>query len=75
MLNYIRAIYIDADHSYEGVKRDIQAGISKVKHDGFLVFNDYTYWSPAECLPYGVIQAVNELCLEGEWEMIYFALA
>ena len=73
--SYFDFVYIDADHSYEGVKRDIQAGISKVKHDGFLVFNDYTYWSPAECMPYGVIQAVNELCLEGEWEMIYFALA
>ena len=73
--DYFDFIYIDADHSYHGVKRDIQAGKSKVKDDGFLLFNDYTYWSPAECTPYGVIQAVNELCIEEDWEMIYFALA
>jgi len=66
-------IYIDGDHSYNGVKKDIEAGKSKVKKDGFLIFNDYTYWSPCECMEYGVIQAVNELCREDDWKMIYFA--
>jgi hypothetical protein len=73
--SYFDFIYIDGDHSYQGVKRDIEAGKSKVKRDGFLIFNDYTYWSPVECMPYGVIQAVNELCLQDGWEMAYFALA
>jgi hypothetical protein len=72
---YFDFIYVDGDHQYEGVRRDIEAGKSKVKPAGFLVFNDYTYWSPVECMPYGVIQAVNELCLEGGWKMKYFALA
>lgn len=72
---YFDFIYIDADHSYQGVKRDIQAAKTKVKEDGFLIFNDYTYWSPSECINYGVIQAVNELCVQENWEMIYFALA
>jgi hypothetical protein len=73
--NYFDFVYIDGDHSYEGVKRDIQAVRSKIKEHGFIIFNDYTYWSPAECMRYGVIQAVNELCLEEDWEIIYFALA
>jgi hypothetical protein len=72
--SYFDFIYIDGDHSYQGVKKDVQAGKSKVKDDGFLIFNDYTYWSPAECVVYGIVQAVNELCLEENWEMIYFAL-
>lgn len=38
-------IYIDADHSYEGVKKDISVACRKVKHDGILIFNDYIYWS------------------------------
>ncbi len=67
-------IYLDADHSYDGVKRDIEAARAKVKPDGFLLFNDYTYWSPCECLPYGVVQAVNELCIADDWEMVFFAL-
>jgi hypothetical protein len=67
-------IYIDADHSYQGVKRDLEAARTKIKDEGFLVFNDYTYWSPAECQRYGVIRAVNELCLAEDWEFSYFAL-
>jgi hypothetical protein len=73
--NYFDFIYVDADHSYQGVKRDIAAGASKVKRDGFLLFNDYTYWSPVENITYGVVRAVNELCIEDDWGMAYFALA
>lgn len=72
---YFDFIYIDADHTYEGVKRDTEVSKHKVKEKGILIFNDYTYWSPMECMRYGVIRAVNELCLEEDWEMIYFALS
>lgn len=72
--HYFDFIYIDADHSYEGVKRDIEVAKQKIRHDGFLVFNDYTFWSPVECIPYGVMRAVNELCLAETWEVIFFAL-
>jgi methyltransferase family protein len=67
-------IYLDADHSYEGVRRDIAAAMPKLKADGLLVFNDYTFWSHSELMEYGVIRAVNELCLSGGWEILYFAL-
>ena len=70
---YFDFIYIDADHAYPGVQRDIQAAKTKIKEDGFLLFNDYTYWSPCECINYGVVQAVNELCVNEGWEMIYYA--
>ena len=73
--NYFDFIYIDADHSYPGVKKDIKAARTKVKAGGLLIFNDYTFWSPGECINYGVIQAVNELCVEDDWEFRYFALA
>ena len=72
---YFDFIYIDADHSYNGVTRDITVAKHKVKDGGYLVFNDYTYWSPIECMRYGVQQAVNELCINEGWEVIYFALA
>jgi hypothetical protein len=67
-------IYIDAQHSYSGVKRDILAARSKVKATGLLVFNDYILWSYVEMEPYGVVRAVNELCLEEGWEIVYLAL-
>lgn len=72
---YFDFVYIDGDHTYAGVKRDLEAAKSKVKAQGYLIFNDYTYWSPAECMQYGIIQAVNELCIEEDWEIVYFALA
>lgn len=71
---YFDFVYIDANHTYAVVKRDIELAKLKIKADGVLLFNDYTYWSPTECMRYGVIQAVNELCLEEDWEVIYFAL-
>jgi predicted O-methyltransferase YrrM len=67
-------IYIDAQHAYQEVKGDITAAREKVKTDGFLVFNDYTIWSYVELEPYGVVAAVNELCLEDNLRIAYLAL-
>jgi hypothetical protein len=67
-------LYIDGDHSYAGVKRDIAQAVRTVKRDGMLVFNDYTVWSPLEACNYGVLKAVNELLNSGEWELMYLAL-
>jgi Methyltransferase domain len=67
-------LYIDGDHSYAGVTKDIAQAVRKVKRDGLLVFNDYTTWSPLEACNYGVLKAVNELVNSGEWEFVYLAL-
>jgi hypothetical protein len=67
-------LYIDGDHSYPGVTRDIAQAVRTVKRDGLLVFNDYTVWSPLEACNYGVLKAVNELVNSGEWEFVYLAL-
>jgi predicted O-methyltransferase YrrM len=34
-------IYIDADHSYEAVKMDIESWFPKLKSGGFMAFHDY----------------------------------
>ena len=56
------------------MSRDIAVARAKVSDDGYLIFNDYTFWSPAECMMYGVVQAVNELCLDTGSKLEYFAL-
>jgi SAM-dependent methyltransferase len=71
---YFDWIYIDADHQYLGIARDIQQAKRAVKPDGFLVFNDYVFYSHTELLRYGVVHAVNELCLAEDWRFRYFAL-
>ena len=71
---YFDWIYIDGDHSYEGVSRDIRVARSKVKPGGLLIFNDFTIWSPVECIDYGVAHAVCELAANSGFEFVYFAL-
>lgn len=71
---YFDLIYIDGDHSYDGVHRDIEASAPRVTDRGYLVFNDYTRWSLCENLSYGTMQAINEFCIEQDWEATHFAL-
>jgi len=51
----IDIVYIDAEHTYEGVIRDSNAWISKIRPDGYLSGHDYNNGHP------GVTQAVDEL--------------
>ena len=67
-------IYVDAGHDYASVKADAQLGARKVKRGGLLIFNDYIFWSHTESRPYGVVQAVNELCVHDGWVVTAFCL-
>lgn len=51
-------VYIDADHSYDSVKSDIQAWLPKVKHGGLLCGHDYVL-SPDDPT-FKVVEAVND---------------
>jgi|694.fasta_scaffold80691_7 predicted O-methyltransferase YrrM len=39
--NYMDVVYIDANHSYESVKQDIELSFEKLKNDSFLCGHDY----------------------------------
>ena len=54
------SVFIDADHSYEAVKMDIQNWMPKVCKGGILAGHDYTSAWP------GVIKAVNEIFPEAQ---------
>lgn len=59
-------LYIDADHSLAGVRRDSAAAAPKVKPGGFLVFNDFAHIDP-HLGAYGVHRAVCEFATEHRW--------
>ena len=47
-------VYIDAEHDYDSVKRDIELYLPKIKHKGILAGHDYHHVWP------GVLKAVEE---------------
>jgi hypothetical protein len=55
--NYFDMIYIDGDHSYDGVKSDLNLSFLKIKNGGLICGHDYIS-SKFE----GVVRAVNEFC-------------
>lgn len=65
-------IYIDGDHRYDGVKRDIAAAIDVLKPGGLLIFNDFARVARAGLGAFGVHQAVSEFMLEAQWPAVYF---
>ena len=58
-------LIIDADHTYEGVKRDVEAWWPKVKTGGYVYFHDYIPLEENN----GVKQAIEELQDE-TWEAV-----
>lgn len=71
---YFDVIYIDGDHGYEGVKRDIAASVPKLKPQGVMIFNDYAVWSATSMFHCGVARAVHEFCRDNPWKFRYIAL-
>jgi SAM-dependent methyltransferase len=66
---YFDWLYIDGDHSYEGVKRDLAQAHRVLKSGGLMVCNDWSNWCPASAVRYGVMKAVNELVIEEGYQV------
>lgn len=67
-------VYLDADHSYEAVKTDIQILKDLIRPGGLFIFNDFTMFSVHEMLFYGVARAVTEFIIEEGWNVVGLAL-
>jgi predicted O-methyltransferase YrrM len=65
-------IYVDGDHSYDGVTRDARAAAPKVKPGGYLVFNDFAHIDPY-LGTYGVHRAVVDFAVAQRWAFAWLA--
>lgn len=64
--NYFDIIYIDASHSYEDVKKDLEVSFLKVKNGGLILGHDYDLKNHIE-----VFLAVNQFCFEKNLKINY----
>ncbi len=67
-------VYVDGDHGYDGVWKDLVQAIRVMKPDGHIVCNDYTNWDPLQMVPIGVFAAVNRFVNENNLRFEYLAL-
>jgi hypothetical protein len=72
--NFFDYIYIDADHKYESVKKDISIAQAKVKLGGLLQCNDFTHFDSYNFVHYGVPRAVFELINQGNFKLTHLCL-
>lgn len=64
--NYLDLIYLDGDHSFEGVEYDLHVSYKKIKRNGWICGHDYQINSDKCNYKYnfGVHEAVNKFCFE-----------
>lgn len=64
-------VYLDAAHDFASVRRDLEASLPKLRDGGIIAGHDYTLWSSQGMHRWGVVEAVNALCVRDGWEMVY----
>lgn len=68
---YFDWVYLDTDHSYQTTKAELAILKLKVKPGGIIAGHDYIIGNWVDGYRYGVIEAVNEFCVNENWEIIF----
>lgn len=74
--NSIDVIYLDGDHSYDGVKVDLSLSFQKIKNGGWITGHDYDI-NPLKTdnrYDFGVGKAVDEFCINHKQRIFAKAL-
>lgn len=70
----VDVFYVDADHAYEAVRRELSVIQRKAAPGCLIILNDYTMFDQFRMVPYGVPRAAHEFMIEHGWEAIFLAL-
>jgi hypothetical protein len=68
--SYFDWIYIDANHTYEAVSSELATALPKMKPGAVIAGHDYINTRHWKNLGFGVVEAVDEFCVEHGWEII-----
>jgi predicted O-methyltransferase YrrM len=67
-------IYIDSDHRYPVMQKDLAAAHAKLRPGGVLMANDYVSFSPLNGRKCGVEKAINEFVNANGYDVQYLVL-
>jgi hypothetical protein len=67
-------VYLDTDHSYANTWNELLLCEAKVKRDGRICGHDFCTGNVIKPVVYGVVQAVNQFCVERHWQFEYLTL-
>lgn len=67
-------VCIDGEHDYDTVWSELVAAHHCTMLGGYIVCSGYTSWSLSQCVPYGVLSAVNRFAIERKMPLAYLAL-
>lgn len=59
---YFDWVYIDAVHTYDGARGDLERFFPLVKEGGFILGHDFTNRAGAQAWNFGVVEAVTDFC-------------
>ena len=71
---YFDWVYIDTTHQYEQTLKELKLSSLKVKAGGYICGHDFTDDSYSRRHGFGVIRAVNEFVLSGDWRISHLTL-
>jgi len=69
--NYFDWAYLDTNHTYKVTADELAILKDKVKPRGIIAGHDYIIGNWVDDCRYGVIEAVYELCVKDNWELLY----
>lgn len=67
-------IYIDTNHTYGTTIQELRLANCVVASGGFIAGHDYTVGNVVGPMVYGVIQAVNQFCVESNYRFKYLTV-
>ena len=73
---YFDLVYIDANHTYQGVSADLEIWLPKVKRGGLLAGHDYFIYDNARPWTqfFGIVPAVNEFVKKHDFTIEYITV-